>query len=262
MNMRLTGKVAVVSGGGSIGNSLSIGRATSILLARAGAQVLVADKNLKAAEETVAQIKSEKGKAIAISVDALKNEDIDKMVSKAISKCGKIDILFNNVGFGWGADIVSTSEEQWNDTIAICLNSVYKVSRKVIPEMRKAGGGVIVNNASVAGLRSLQMKAYGAAKAGVIRLTKDMACDYGRENIRVNCVVPGFIDTALFKFLLNRTPNGDTKKKMQQGLLKMIPLGRFGSPWDVGNAVLFLASDEASYCNGTSIIVDGGFCAT
>ncbi len=255
--MRFKDRVVVVSGGGSVGPSMSNGRASAIKFAREGAKVVVVDLNLGSAEETVKMIKDGGGEAIAIQANVTKEPDVQRMVEKAIATYGKIDILFNNVGFGWGTDVVKTEEKHWSRTFSVCVHSVFLVSKYVIPEMRKAGGGVIVNNASAAALLYDAMWAYGSAKAAVIKLTKDMGYDYGREKIRVNCVVPGLIDSALGRLRVA----GDDKAaaERQRTVQKVVPLGRSGTPEEVADAVLFLASDAASYINGAALVVDGGF---
>ena len=255
--MRFKDKVVVVSGGGSVGPSMSNGRASAIKFAREGAKVVVVDLNLGSAEETVKMIKGEGGEAIAIKSNVTEESDVRAMVEKVLAKFGKIDVLFNNVGFGWGTDVVKTEEKHWSRTFDVCVNSVFLVSKYVIPEMRKAGGGVIVNNASVSALLHDGMWAYNSAKAAVIKLTKDMGYDYGREKIRVNCVVPGLIDSALGRLRVA----GDEKAtaERQRMVQKVVPLGRSGTPEEVADAVLFLASDTASYINGAALVVDGGF---
>jgi hypothetical protein len=254
--VRFEDKVVVVSGGGSIGSSMSNGRSASIKFAREGAKVIVVDRNPTSAEETVKVIKNEGGEALAVEADVTKEPDVQRMVEKMLSVYGKVNILFNNVGFGWGTDIINTSEELWNRTFEVCVKSVFLVSKCVIPEMRKAGGGVIVNNASVGALLHDAIWAYNAAKAAVIKLTKDMAYDYGRENIRVNCVVPGLIDSALARIRI--AGNEKAAAERQKMVQRLVPLGRSGIPEEVANAVIFLASDEASYCNGACLVVDGG----
>ncbi|MFC2017180.1 SDR family NAD(P)-dependent oxidoreductase [Chloroflexota bacterium] len=255
--MRFKDKVVIVSGGGSIGQSMSIGRAASLGFAREGAMVVVVDRNLASAEETVEIIKDEQGEAIAVEANVLREPDVRLMVEKTLSTCGKIDILFNNVGCGWGTDIVNTSEELWDRTYNVCVKSMFMVSKHVVPEMRKGGGGVVINNASTAAIVHDAMWAYNSAKAAVIKLTRDMACDYGRENIRVNCVVPGLIDTALGRL---RVVDDQTAAEERRKLIQAsVPLARSGTPEEIANAVLFLASAEASYCNGSCLIVDGGF---
>jgi len=255
--MRFKDKVVVVSGGGSVGPSMSNGRASAIKFAREGAKVVVVDLNLSSAEETVKMIKGEGGEAIAIKSNVTEESDVRVMVEKTLATYGRIDVLFNNVGFGWGTDVVNTEEKHWSRTFDVCVNSVFLVSKYVIPEMRKVGGGVIVNNASVSALLHDGMWAYNSAKAAVIKLTKDMGYDYGREKIRVNCVVPGLIDSALGRLRVA----GDEKAtaERQRMVQKVVPLGRSGTPEEVADAVLFLASDAASYINGAALVVDGGF---
>lgn len=254
--MRFKDRVAIVSGGGSIGPSMSNGRATCLQLAREGAKVVVLDINLHSAEETVNLIKEEGGEALAVEADVLKQADIQAVVQKTLSAYGGIDILFNNVGFGWGKDIVDTPEDLWDRTFDVCVKSVFMVSKHVVPEMAKRSGGAIVNNASVAALQYDTIWAYNASKAAVIKMTRDMAYRYGRHNIRVNCVVPGLIDSALGR---NRIAGSERAAAQRQRIVEtMVPLRRQGTPEEIARAVAFLASDEASYCNGACLVVDGG----
>ncbi len=254
--MRFKDKVVIVSGGGSVGPSMSNGRASAIKFAREGAQVVVVDRNLASAEETVSMIKGEIGEAIAVRANVLKAPDAQGVVEKTLSTYGKIDVLFNNVGGSWGTDIENTAEELWDRTFDLCIKSIFQVSKQVLPEMRRAGGGVIVNNASVAAFIHDSLWAYSAAKAAVIKLTQDMAYDYGRHNIRVNCVVPGLIDSALGRLRVAGDEQADAER--QRMVRESVPLGRSGTPEEVADAVLFLASAEASYCNGSCLVVDGG----
>lgn len=254
--MRFDNKVVIVSGGGSIGPSMSNGRATAIRFAQEGANVVVVDRNLQAAEETVRMIEDIGGKAIAIEADVTDETQVKVMVERALSSYGRIDILFNNVGCGWGTDVVDTPQELWVRTFDVCIKSVFLVSKYVVPEMRKVGGGAIINNASAAATVHDTMWAYNASKAAVIKLTRDMACDYGPQNIRVNCVAPGLIDSALGRLRVA----GDEKASAERQRLiqRRVPLRRSGMPEEVASVVTFLASDEASYCNGSIVTVDGG----
>jgi len=254
--MRFQDKVVIVSGGGSVGPSMSNGRASAIQFAREGAKAVVVDRRLASAEETVQMIKDEGGEAIAVEANVLRAPDVQRMVETTLATYARIDVLFNNVGAGWGTDIVNTPEEHWDMTFDVCVKSVFLVSKHVIPEMRKAGSGVIVNNASIAGMLYDTIWAYNSAKAAVIKLTKDMAFQYGRDNIRVNCVVPGLIDSALARTRVA----GDEKATADRERIvrRQVPLGRSGRPEEIADAVLFLASDAASYVNGACLVVDGG----
>lgn len=254
--MRFKDKIVIVSGGGSIGPSMSNGRATALKFAREGAKLAIVDRNLASAEETVRMIRAAKGEAVAIEANAVKAPEVQRMVEKTLSTYGRIDILFNNVGASWGSDILNTSEEDWDRTFDVCVKSIFTVSKYVVPEMSHRGGGVIINNASVAALMHEPIWAYGSAKAAVIKLTKNMAFVYGRQNIRVNCVVPGLIDSALGRQRVERDPEAAAERRAKAQ--EVVPLGRQGTPEEVANCVLFLASDDASYCNGTCLVVDGG----
>lgn len=255
--MRFKNKVALISGGGSSGPSMSIGRAAALKFAREGARVVVVARHLTSAEETARMIRDEQGEAMALEANVIKAEDVSRMVGQALATCGRIDILFNNVGGGWGTDIVDTSEELWDRTFAVSVKSLFLVSKHVVPAMRQSGGGVIINNASAAALIHDPIWAYNSAKAAVIKLTRDMAIDYGRDNIRVNCVVPGLIDSAMGRRRVSG--NEAAAAERREWVRSHVPLGRQGSPEEVANVVAFLASDDAAYCNGVCLTVDGGF---
>ncbi|MFC2039197.1 SDR family NAD(P)-dependent oxidoreductase, partial [Chloroflexota bacterium] len=213
-------------------------------------------RNFASADETVKMINDDGGEATAVEANVVMESDVQAMVEKTLSIHGKIDILFNNVGIGWGTDIVDTPEKLWDRTFDVCVKSIFMVSKHVLPEMIKTGGGVIINNASTSALIYDSIWAYNSAKAAVIKLTKDMAYEYGRKNIRVNCVVPGLIDSAIGR--LRVAGDEEAAAGREKTVRKLVPLGRSGTPEEVANAVLFLASDDASYCNGTCLIVDGG----
>jgi NAD(P)-dependent dehydrogenase (short-subunit alcohol dehydrogenase family) len=202
-------------------------------------------------------IRGQGGEAIAVEANVLEAPDVQRIVEKTLSTFGRIDVLFNNVGGGWGTDIINTTEEQWDRTFDVCVKSIFLVSKQVVPKMREAGGGVIINNASISALKYDVLWAYDAAKAAVIKLTKDMAYRYGRHNIRVNCVAPGLIDTALGRLGVAKDEKAAEKQRIVAR--ETVPLGRQGTPEEVAQAVLFLASEEASYCSGSCLVVDGGF---
>jgi len=250
--MRLKDKVAIVVGAGSTRPGVGNGKATAILFAKEGAKVACVDLHLEAAEETVETIKRQGGHAIAISVDATKEEDAGKMAERVISEYGKINILFNNVGIGLGDPGLKITEKDWDMVMNTNLKSIMVVCKHVVPEMIK-GGGAIVNNASMAAFYGHFNYPYAASKAGVVALTKSLAVGLAKHNIRVNCVAPGFIATPMVERLMG--------SKRDSFVEQRVPLKRHGKPEEVAYAVLFLASDEASFITGQTICVDGGLSA-
>ena len=248
--MRLKDKVAVVSGAGSMGPGMGNGKATAILFAREGARVVCVDKNLEAAEETVRTIESNGGEAIAEQADVTKESDARKLVEATISKYGKLDILFNNVGGAWGSPGLKVTVEEWDASMDLNLKSVLLVCKYVVPEMIKNGCGAIVNNTSMAAYHAHGIYAYSASKAGVIALTRCLAARFAKDNIRVNCVALGYMDTPLVAGIM-------TEKRIRY-VEERVPLKRHGKAEEAAYAVLFLALDESSYITGQTILVDGG----
>jgi len=202
----------------------------------------------------VEMIREKGGEAIFVQGDVTKAEDAKRIVETAVSTYGKLDILINNVGIGLGASVVDTSEEDWDRVIIINLKGIFLVSKYAIPHMIKNRGGSIINTSSVAGMRSHAASAYSTSKAGVIALTRCMAVDFARYGIRVNCIVPGFIDTPMVSSF--------TDERRRKVLREIIPLGRMGLANDIAYGFLYLASDEASYVTGTTLVIDGGLTAS
>ncbi len=249
--MRLEGKVAIVTGAGSIRPGIGNGKATAILFAREGAKVVAVDRNIEAAEETVKIIENEGGEATAVQADVTRESDARKLVEATISKYGKLDILFNNVGGAWGSTGLKVTEEEWDTVMDLNLKSVVLVCKYAVPEMIKSGGGAIVNNASMAAYHAHGIYAYSASKAGVIALTRCLAVGLAKDNIRVNCVAPGILDTPLVAPIM-------TEKRIRR-VEERVPLKRHGKAEETAYTVLFLASPEASYITGQTIPIDGGF---
>ena len=268
--LRLDGKIAFISGMGSVGEGWGNGRATAVLMARQGATVFGTDINFAAAEATVAKIHAEGHHAAAVRCDATDSEDVKAAVDNCLARHGRIDILVNNVGGSAPGDPVSMLEEVWHAQMDLNLKSVFLACKHVLPVMQAqhaaAGrGGVIVNVASVAGVRDQpgrQYIAYAASKAGVIRMSKAIAIDNARRGIRCNTVVPGLMNTPLVTERLARQIGGNDAEKLIAERNARVPIGQMGDGWDVAHAVLFLVSDEAKHITATEIVVDGGLTAT
>ena len=248
--MRLEGKVAIVAGAGSIRAGIGNGKATAILFAKEGAKVVAVDRNLDAAEETVTIIKGEGGEATAMQADVTREAEAKRIVEATVSKYGSLDILFNNVGIDSGGFGLRVTEEEWDAVMNTNLKGIVFLSRYAVPEMKGRGGGSIVNNASIAAFHSYHNYAYAASKAGVVALTRSLAGGLGKDNIRANCVAPGYIATPMAVPILK----GEVDAIIEQ----RVPLRRRGKAEEVAYAVLFLASDEASFITGQTIFVDGG----
>lgn len=251
--MRLENKVALVVGAGSIRPGMGNGKATAILFAREGARVVAADINLEAAEETVNIIRGEGGEAIAVQADVTKEPDVKKLIETTISQYGKLDTVFNNVGIASGGTGLKVTLEEWDDVMGTNLKSILLICKHAIPEMIKTGGGTIVNNSSMAAYHSHAIYAYSASKAGVIALTRCLAVGFAKDNIRVNCVAPGLMDTPLVALVMN--------EKRIRRVQERVPLKRHGLAEETAATVLFLASAESSFITGQTIPVDGGLSA-
>lgn len=263
--LRLDGKIAFISGMGSVGAGWGNGRATAVLMARQGATVFGTDVNIAAAEATVATIHAEGNQAAAVRCDMTDSEDVKAAVDACLARHGCIDILVNNVGGSAPGDPVSMLEEVWHAQMDLNLKTVFLACKHVLPVMQSQGKGVIVNVASVAGVRDQpgrQYIAYAASKAGVIRMSKAVAIDNARRGIRCNTVVPGLMNTPLVSERLARQIGGNDAEKLIAERNARVPIGQMGDGWDVAHAVLFLASDEAKHITATEIVVDGGLTAT
>jgi NAD(P)-dependent dehydrogenase (short-subunit alcohol dehydrogenase family) len=248
----LAGKVAIVTGGGAPDDGIGNGRAAAMLLARAGARVLVVDILREAAEQTVAMIEQEGGSAAAFVADVADERQCRGLVDAAIGQFGRLDLLDNNVGIGGRGSVVDTAVEDWRRIMQVNVDSMFLVSRHAIPAMiDTAGGGAIVNVSSISALRPRGLTAYSTSKGAVIALTRAMAVDHGPQGIRVNCVAPGPIYTPRM-YTGQMTPAGREARR------KASVLGIEGLGWDIGHAVRFLLSDQARYITGQTLVVDGG----
>jgi NAD(P)-dependent dehydrogenase (short-subunit alcohol dehydrogenase family) len=248
----LSGKVALVTGAAS-----GIGRQSALAFARAGAKVVVSDVTVDAGEETVSMIKKAGGEAFFVRADVSKSSDVNALVAKAVEKYGKLDCAHNNAGIeGVLGPCGDCTEENWDRTIAINLTGVFLCCKAEIAQFLKQGGGVIVNTASVAGLVGFAgIPAYTASKHGVNGLTKQIALDYAKANIRVNSVCPGVIKTPM----IDRFTGGDPEAL--KAFTATEPVGRLGLPEEIADAVVYLCTDQASFITGINMPVDGGFIA-
>jgi len=249
--MRLSGKVALVTGGAS-----GIGRATALLFAREGARVAIADLNAQAGEGVASEITQSGGRAIFEPADVTRATDCRRLAERAIREFGRIDILFNNAGIIRRATVLDVSEEDWDRVMAVNVKSIYLLSREVIPHMQKQDGGSIINTASGWGLAGgARAAVYCASKGAVVLLTKAMAIDHGPQKIRVNCICPGDTDTGMLRAEAQQL--GEATDRFLADAAER-PLGRVGSPDEIAQAVLYLASDASSFVTGTALVVDGG----
>lgn len=247
----LAGKAALVTGGAS-----GIGRATAILFAREGANVAVMDLDDDAGKGVVAEASSGHTKSILVQGDVSSASDCSRAVKTVADEFGGIDILFNNAGIIHRASVVDLTEEVWDRTMAVNVRSVFLMSKYVVPIMVRGGGGVIINTASGWGLTGgKRAAAYCASKGAVVQLTKAMALDHGEQNIRVNCICPGDTDTPMLRREAEQLGE-PIERFLAEGAKR--PLPRLGLPEDVARAVLYLASDAASFVTGASLVVDGG----
>lgn len=257
---RLQGKTCLLMGGGSSSAEgvVSNGQAVALTFAREGARVAVVDMNLAAAQATVRQVKDLGGEAIALHADASSHADVREVVDQTLKAWGRIDILYNNVGIEVRGGVVDATEESWDRVHDVNLKSVFLACKEVIPQMRKQGGGVILNVSSTASLRwtTVEYISYNSSKAALNHMTRVMARQYAPDNIRCNAILPGMIDTPHIRVLF-KDKDPDEFAAILEDRNRRCPMGRQGSSWEVANAALFLASDEASYVSGALLPVDG-----
>ena len=261
MSKRLQDKVAVVVGAGSIGPGWGNGKATATVFARAGARVVCVDIRRDAAEETAEIIKGEGNRARAGSCDVTDTNSVRTLVEAVVAEHGRIDVLHNNVGFAQMGGPIELSEADWQRTIDLNVTGCFLTCKHVLPHMLAQGGGAIVNVSSIAAIRytGYPYVAYYAAKAAVNSFTMGLALQYAAHNIRVNAIMPGLMNTPLI--FQQISGQYETPEAMVAARDAACPTGKMGTAWDVANAALFLASDEAAYITGVSLPVAGGLSA-
>ncbi|MEL0114549.1 MAG: SDR family oxidoreductase [Rickettsiales bacterium] len=248
----LKGKTAVVSGGGAFDDGIGNGRAAAILLARAGANVVVVDRKLEAAERTVAMIKDEGNEASALACNVIDAADCKAMAEAVVEKYGRFDVLDNNVGIGSRGSVVDEPLETYRNVMQVNVESMFLVSKYAIPAMIKsAGGGAIVNISSISALRPRGLTTYTVSKGAVIALSKAMAIDHGPDGIRVNCIAPGPVYTPM---VYGRGMSDAARAARKKASI----LGIEGEGWDIGQGVRFLLSEQARFITGQTLVIDGG----
>jgi len=250
----LAGKTALITGGGT-----GIGRACAVLFAREGARVAVAGRRAEPPAAVAAELSGAGDQAFAVVCDVTKSAEVERAVQSVVARFGRLDVVVNNAGAVLAATAEETSEADWDRLLGVNLKGTFLVSRAVLPELRKAGGGVIINIGSVLGLVGMKQRAaYAAAKGGVTLLTKAMALDHAHEGIRINCICPSLVETELIRELFSVVPDPEAHRRQR---IAQIPLGRLGRPEDVAQLALFLASEESSWLTGAALPLDGGLTA-
>jgi len=253
MNTDLKGKVAIVTGA-----RRGMGKSHALVLAKAGAKIVVSDISQEECEIVVEEIKKGKGEAIAIKCDVSKKAEVDEMIRKTIDEFGKLDILVNNAGICQFKPFLDLTEDEWDRTININLKGDFLCAQAAAKEMAKQKSGVIVNIASIGmgqvGIGFPAIVHYCASKGGIVAMTEALAIELAPFNIRVNAIAPGAIDTPM-------AASSKQDPKVMEGTLAGIPMRRFGKPEEVSNLVLFLASDDSSYMTGSTVVIDGGWLA-
>ena len=252
--MRLAGKNAVVTGAAS-----GIGRETALRFAEEGAAVVCADRDGAGAAAVSASIVANGGTALAVNADITSEQDVARLVEESLTAYGRIEVLVNNAGVTILGGVAELSEADWQREIDINLSGAFRVSKAFWPHFAEAGGGVILSTASIAGvIAAPQDAAYVASKAGLIMLTRCMALDGAKAGIRANCICPGFVDTPMFEGFLAEQADPESALARAAG---RTPLGRIGTPRDIADGFVYLASDDAAWITGTALVIDGGLTA-
>ncbi len=250
--MKLADKVAIITGGNS-----GIGKATAILFAREGARVCITGRNEQRCREVVAEINEGGSQAIYVIADVRSSDECQKTVETTMKAFGQLDILFNNAGVYFPNNAVDCSEEEWNLTIDINLKGTFLMSKFVLPHMVAQKSGVIINNGSGWGIvGGKEAVSYCASKGGVVLMTKAMAIDHATQGIRVNCLCPGDVKTPMLDE--DARMRGMTWEEYHAQAVTQRPMGRIGTPEEIANAALFLASDDSSFMTGATLVIDGG----
>ena len=250
--MKLQGNTAIITGAAA-----GIGAASAVLFASEGAKVVAVDIDREALDQVSDQIIGASGTCLALPADVSQRDDVQSVLRSALQKFGRIDILFNNAGIVPTGKVEEISEEQWDRAMAINVKSMYLFCHAIIPKFKEQGGGVILNTASATALRAVVDRAcYTATKAAVIGLTKSMALDCVRDNIRVNCLCPGTVDTPSLAQRLAALPDPAQARK---NFVARQPMGRLGTAEEIAQAALYLVSPEAGFVTGMAFAIDGGF---
>jgi len=252
--MELNDKVALVTGGAS-----GIGKAIASLFAAEGASVTIADVNDERGKKTSSELKAKGGKALFVHADVSRRKDAEGAVEAAVREYGRLNILVNNAGIVVYKNLVDHSEEDWDRVLDINLKGIFLMSKYAIPHIAKAGGGAIVNIASVHGVSTVpKLTSYAASKAGVIGLTRSMALEFIPDKIRINCILPGAINTDM---VVPDMSAFASREEAVKASARIEPMGRVGGPEEIAQAALFLASDRSSFATGAPFIIDGGLLA-
>ena len=252
MPQRLAGKVAIVTGAGSRGPGVGNGKAAAVLMAREGARVLCVDAQKDRAEETVELIRAEGGEALGFAADVTRKGDCEAMVAEAVGRWGALHVLHNNVGIESRQTLMETTEDEWDRVMAVDLKSMLLATQAAVPTLARDGGAVTCVS-SIAALRGYGRTAYAAAKAGVLGFVVSVAVQLAPQRIRVNAIAPGMVWTPMVE---------DLGPELRERRRKASPLGVEGTAWDVGWAAVYLASDEARWVTGQTLVVDGGVTLT
>jgi meso-butanediol dehydrogenase/(S,S)-butanediol dehydrogenase/diacetyl reductase len=253
--MRLDGKVTIITGAAS-----GIGLATAELFMREGAHVVIADRDQAAAEKAAAALKAKgKGRCVAMACNVAKTPDVEALFAAVIKEFGRIDVLVNNAGYGIAGTVSETSDEDWDALMNVNVRGVFLCCKHAIKAMKKSGGGVIVNVASVVAAVGIRNRAaYVASKGAVAALTRSIALDYVGDHIRCNAIAPGTIETPYYTEILARAEDPVAIKK---GLEARQPMGRLGTPDEIASGILFLSCDESRFATGSILTLDGGMTA-